>query len=213
MKPNSSISQNLQDADLQEASSCSSSVLQPVSCYRQLAAKIGLFVTGLAVGMLGLAIVSGCNGGALTEHSAVQDPATHAAWPEPPVEEASSGSAVSQTAGLQDTGSVWQENLPQALGRAAQDNKPVLLQFTASWCGPCRVMNSTVWPDEQVQAALAKHAVPVKIDIDEVANADVVQRYGVRSIPTILLVDANGDELARGGFMGAEALAQFIDRS
>lgn len=205
--------QNNQDPGLQTANRCSPAVLRPASCCSGVTAKVGVLVAGVALGVVGISLVSGCNGGALSDPATVQDTATHATWQEAPVDEAPSSGSVSQAADLQETEPVWQDNLPQALALAAEVNKPILLQFTASWCGPCRVMNATVWPDQQVQAALAKHAIPVKIDIDEAANREVVQLYGIRSIPTILLIDGNGNELTRGGFMSAEALAKFINPS
>jgi thioredoxin-related protein len=57
---------------------------------------------------------------------------------------------------------------------------------------------------------LAERVIPVALDIDEPRNADLALRHGVRGVPTLLLVDAQGTVLARGGFMSAEALVEFL---
>ncbi len=112
-----------------------------------------------------------------------------------------------------ETETLWRTEYDEALALAAEQDRPVLLRFTAEWCVPCQVMDKSVFPDRNVKAALAEHAVPVKIDIDEARNADVARRYGIRGIPALLLVDADGKELDRGGFMSAEALVKFVGKS
>jgi thiol:disulfide interchange protein len=105
---------------------------------------------------------------------------------------------------------IWRASYADVLAEADKQDKPVLLRFTAAWCMPCRVMDAKVWPDAKVKAAIAKHVIPVEIDVDEEANMDVTRRYGVNAIPTLLLVDATGDELARGNFMGVDQLVKFV---
>jgi len=106
----------------------------------------------------------------------------------------------------------WHTSYAAARAEAARQDKPVLLRFTAAWCPPCQVMDANVWPNDEVKAAVAKQVVPAKIDVDDEANVNVARRYGIRTIPTLLLVDANGDELARGGFMNAKALIEFLQK-
>lgn len=213
MKSKSFNSSTIQDPDPQESSKCAASALQPASCCGRSACKAGILFTGLALGVLGISFVSGCIDGALSENTAVPDTATNLSLPEVPLGEGAPATVGSEIAAPTNPGPVWQENFQQALARAAEQGKPVLLRFSAAWCTPCRVMDSTVWVDEQVKSTLANQAVPVEIDIDQEANAGVVQRYGIRSIPTILLIDANGEELARGGFMSAEAMVEFLNQS
>ncbi len=60
-------------------------------------------------------------------------------------------------------------------------DKPVLVDFFATWCGPCKMMAPTI---DEIAAEKADAVDVYKIDIDE--NPDIAQRYGVMSIPTFI---------------------------
>lgn len=57
---------------------------------------------------------------------------------------------------------------------------PVLVDFFATWCGPCKMLAPTL---DQVAAEVAGRAKVVKVDID--ASPDLAQRFGVMSVPTL----------------------------
>lgn len=59
---------------------------------------------------------------------------------------------------------------------------PVLVDFWADWCAPCRTMNPVL---EQLASELESKVKIIKINVDK--NQPVAQKYGVRSIPTFLL--------------------------
>ena len=104
----------------------------------------------------------------------------------------------------------WRTDLPAALADAAKQNKTVLLRFTATWCGPCRVMEARVWPDPTVQAELADKYIGVKGDTDEEASQILARKYGVRAVPTLLLLESTGKEIGRGGFMSSPETVKFL---
>ena len=61
-------------------------------------------------------------------------------------------------------------------------NKPILVDFFATWCGPCKMQSPIL---EQVKASVGDGANIIKIDIDN--NEDLAMRYNVRSVPTLIL--------------------------
>ena len=85
-------------------------------------------------------------------------------------------------------------------------NIPVLVDFWAPWCGPCRMMAPVLERAAQERAATLQVA---KINTDE--QQELASRYGIRSIPTLILF-RDGRELARqSGAVDGGALTRWLD--
>ncbi len=82
---------------------------------------------------------------------------------------------------------------------AASHERPVLVDFWATWCGPCKAQAPVL---DQLASAFGGKAVVAKVDVDDAP--DVAASYNVRSIPTLVVL-RNGQETAR--FVGLQSAA------
>ena len=107
------------------------------------------------------------------------------------------------------TSITWNRSFSSGLKEAQKTGKPVLLDFTASWCPPCREMEREVWPDSQVVVS-SERFVCVSIDVD--MNEGIAMKYGAQSIPLIVLADPWGNVIGRhAGYLDARSVAKWMD--
>ena len=87
-----------------------------------------------------------------------------------------------------------------------QADKPVLVDYWAEWCGPCKMIAPIL---EEVSRDYAGKLQVVKVNVDE--NQSVPAKYGIRGIPTLMLFKNGNVEATKVGALSKTQLAAFID--
>ncbi len=87
-----------------------------------------------------------------------------------------------------------------------QNDKAVLLDFWAEWCGPCKMIAPLL---EEVAVSHADKLAVVKLNVDE--NPNTAQKYGIRSIPTLILFKDGEVQAQKMGAMPKSQLDEFLD--
>lgn len=92
-------------------------------------------------------------------------------------------------------------------------DKLIFVDLYASWCPPCKMMDSNVFSRKDVGDFMAKNFISAKYSVDETIGSEFSRTYSVRSIPTYLIFNKDGELVARmtGGMSHTEFISQMSD--
>jgi len=89
-----------------------------------------------------------------------------------------------------------------------QSDKPVLVDFWAEWCGPCKAIGPAL---EEIADEMTDKVKVVKLNIDE--NPTTPQQYGVRGIPTLLIFENGQVKAEKIGALPKSKLSEWVEES
>jgi thioredoxin 1 len=88
-----------------------------------------------------------------------------------------------------------------------QSDEPVLVDFTATWCGPCKMMAPVL---QDLKTAMGDRLTIIKIDVDK--NPAAAQHFDVQGVPTLILFRQGQIKWRQSGVMSAAQLQQAIQQ-
>ncbi|MCP4022431.1 MAG: thioredoxin fold domain-containing protein [Desulfobacteraceae bacterium] len=101
------------------------------------------------------------------------------------------------------------------LNQAKIRNKPVIIDFSADWCSPCRELDNVTFHDRRVVKMAQKDFILVKIDLTRKGNPDhekLLKKYDIKGVPTIIFLDGKGKEIKGLRLVDFEPPQLFIER-
>lgn len=102
----------------------------------------------------------------------------------------------------------------EAVAMAKKENKPIFIDFYATWCGPCKIMDKQVFNSKPVVNMYNKEFVNLKIDVDSREGKALADKYGVEALPTLVIIEPNGKQLASNkGMMWSQDMTKLGEKA
>jgi thiol:disulfide interchange protein DsbD len=109
----------------------------------------------------------------------------------------------------------WEPYSEEILNEARARNKPVILDFYAAWCAPCRELDEATFRDPAVVSAAQANFVMVKVDLTSGGGPmqdRLLQQHAVRGVPTVVFLDVDGNERREMRLVDYAPPAEFLSR-
>ncbi len=116
---------------------------------------------------------------------------------------------------IQGPGVTWKAYSTQLLKDAQKANKPVIIDFYADWCSPCRALDEVTFHDKDVVKLATQDFVMIKVDLTrEVKQVDdrLLKEYRVKGVPTVVFLDRQGNEISALRLVDFIPAEQFLSR-
>jgi thioredoxin:protein disulfide reductase len=107
----------------------------------------------------------------------------------------------------------WDTNLEHSFTIAKENNKPVVLDFTAEWCTACKELEAMTFSDKNISSELKNNWILAKVDAtrDSKEVRAVLEKYNVKGFPTVIFFTPNGKEFARfSGFIPPDKFSKYL---
>lgn len=98
----------------------------------------------------------------------------------------------------QGPGVTWKPYSDQLLSDSRSANRPVIIDFSADWCSPCRELDEVTFHQPEVVRQAERHFTMIKVDVTQGGNPiheQLLKQYDVRGVPTVVFLDGQGREL------------------
>jgi thiol-disulfide isomerase/thioredoxin len=104
---------------------------------------------------------------------------------------------------------IFEHDFAIAEQKAKTENKNLFIDFEATWCGPCKLMDKIVYNADAVVKASA-NIIAVKVDCDE--HPELVKRFGIKGYPTLILISPKGEILkTKSGYQSVKRTVAFLE--
>jgi thiol-disulfide isomerase/thioredoxin len=97
------------------------------------------------------------------------------------------------TSGAQGIEFIHDKKFQELLDMAKKQDKVIFMDCYTSWCGPCKRLASTVFPDSAVGEYFNRAFINTKFDMEKDEGITIANRYGIRAYPTLLWLDGDGN--------------------
>lgn len=115
-----------------------------------------------------------------------------------------------QSLQAQDNEIYWYKNLDEAVEAARQTDRPMMIDFWADWCAPCRIMDAEVYTDPDLITTFQEKMIGVRIHFD--LQPDMVRKFDVLALPYLVFTNSHGTVLlAHQGMLDAAGMTSIVN--